>query len=98
MSERSELIPCIIIIIYSGTSHNGPSEIRTPPNNGQRPRSQCVRYSEVPLYIGKKIRCHLHAIRNKFHNTLIIILWCLYTCMKKGVENMLIKLNGRLVQ
>ena len=27
-----------------------PSEIRTPPNNGQRPRSQCVRYSEVPLY------------------------------------------------
>ena len=28
-----------------------PSEIRTPPNNGQRPRSLCVRYSEVPLYI-----------------------------------------------
>ena len=27
-----------------------PSEIRTPPNNGQTPRSQCVRYSEVPLY------------------------------------------------
>ena len=28
-----------------------PSEIRTPPNNGQRPRSQYVHYSEVPLYI-----------------------------------------------
>ena len=37
--------------MLEGYNSIAPSEIRTPPNNGQRTRSQCVRYSEVPLYI-----------------------------------------------
>ena len=46
-----------------------PSEIRTPPNNGQTSCSKCVRYSEVPLYITHYTHVHTHTRTHIHTNT-----------------------------